>query len=39
MLGMMKDQKATIKQQRIETGVEAKFSKLTSKDLTKGSSQ
>ena len=39
MLGMMKDQKATIKQQRIETGVEAKFSKLTSKELTKVSSQ
>ena len=39
MLGMLRDQKARIKQQRIETGVEAKFSKLTSKELTKGSSQ
>jgi len=39
MLGMLKDQKARIKQQRIETGIEAKFSKLTSKELPKGSSQ
>lgn len=39
LLQMMKDQKATIKQQRIDTGVEAKFSKLTSKELTQGSSQ
>lgn len=39
MLGTIKDQKATIKQQRIDSGVEAKFSKLTSKALTIGSSQ
>ena len=39
MLEMMRGQKATIRQQRIETGVQARFSKLTSKELTKGSSQ
>jgi hypothetical protein len=35
----LKEQKANIKQQRIERGVEAKFSKLTSKELPKESSQ
>jgi len=39
LLQTIKDQKTTIKQQRIDTGVEAKFSKLTSQELTKGSSQ
>jgi|SRR5215831_13875733 len=35
----LKAQKASIKQQRIDNGVEAKFSKLTSKELPKESSQ
>jgi hypothetical protein len=35
----LKEQKASIKQQRIERGVEGKFSKLTSKELPKESSQ
>lgn len=39
LLVMLKDQKAVIKQQRIESGVEARFSKLTNKELTKGASQ
>ena len=33
----LKNEKASIKQQRIEHGMEAKFSKLPSKDLPKGS--
>ena len=37
LLTTLKEQKASIKQQRIEQGVEAKFSKLRSKDLPKGS--
>jgi hypothetical protein len=37
LLVMLKEQKATIKQQRIERGMEAKFSKLPSKELPKGS--
>lgn len=32
-LAMLKEQKATIKKQRVENGTEAKFSKLTSKEL------
>jgi hypothetical protein len=36
LLTMLKDQKESIKQQRIERGTEAKFSKLPSKDLPKG---
>jgi hypothetical protein len=39
MVGMLKEQKASIKQQRIERGMEAKFSKLPSKELPKQSSQ
>ena len=39
LLQMIKDQKAAIQQQRIDNGLEAKFSKLTSKELTKGASQ
>jgi hypothetical protein len=35
----LKEQKGSIKQQRIENGVEAKFSNLTSKELPKESSQ
>src|SRR6266446_10899643 len=35
LLMTLKDQKASIKQQRIERGMEAKFSKLPSKDLPK----
>ena len=35
LLGMLKNEKASIKQQRIERGMEAKFSKLPSKDLPK----
>jgi len=35
----LKEQKASIKQQRIERGMEAKFSKLSSKELPKQSSQ
>jgi hypothetical protein len=36
LLRTLKEQKASIKQQRIERGMEAKFSKLPSKDLPKG---
>lgn len=35
LLGLVKDQKAKIKQQRIDNGVEAKFGKLKSRELTK----
>src|SRR6266536_5355494 len=38
LLVTLKNEKASIKQQRIERGMEAKFSKLPSKDLPKGSS-
>jgi hypothetical protein len=37
LLTTLKNEKATIKQQRIERGMEAKFSKLPNKDLPKGS--
>ena len=37
LLMTLKNEKASIKQQRIEHGMEAKFSKLPSKDLPKGS--
>ena len=37
LLMTLKDQKASINQQRIERGMEAKFSKLPSKELQKGS--
>jgi len=37
LLMTLKNEKASIKQQRIERGMEAKFSKLRSKDLPKGS--
>jgi hypothetical protein len=37
LLMTLKEQKASIKQQRIERGMEAKFSKLPSKELPKGS--
>ena len=37
LLTTLKNEKATIKQQRIERGMEAKFSKLPSKDLPQGS--
>ena len=37
LLVTLKEQKASIKQQRIEHGMEAKFSKLPSKELPKGS--
>jgi len=37
LLMTLKNEKATIKQQRIERRMEAKFSKLPSKDLPKGS--
>jgi hypothetical protein len=37
LLTALKEKKASIKQQRIENGTEAKFSKLPSKDLPKGS--
>ncbi len=37
LLMTLKDQKASINQQRIERGMEAKFSKLPSKELPKGS--
>jgi hypothetical protein len=37
LLMTLKEQKASIKQQRIEHGMEAKFSKLPSKELLKGS--
>jgi hypothetical protein len=39
LLTTLKEQKASIKQQRIEHGMEAKFGKLTSKDLPKGLGQ
>jgi len=37
LLTTLKNEKASIKQQRIEHGMDAKFGKLTSKDLPKGS--
>src|SRR4029453_14277417 len=37
LLMTLKNEKASIKQQRIERGMEAKFSKLPSKELSKGS--
>jgi hypothetical protein len=37
LLMTLKNEKANIKQQRLEHGMEAKFSKLPSKDLPKGS--
>jgi hypothetical protein len=37
LLVTLKNEKASIKQQRMERGMEAKFGKLTSKDLPKGS--
>jgi hypothetical protein len=37
LLVTLKNEKASIKQQRIERGMEAKFSKLSSKELPKGS--
>ena len=37
LLTTLKNEKASIKQQRIEHGMETKFGKLTSKDLPKGS--
>jgi hypothetical protein len=37
LLITLKNEKASIKQQRIERGMEAKFGKLTSKELPKGS--
>jgi hypothetical protein len=37
LLTTLKEQKISIKQQRVERGMEAKFSKLTSKGLPKGS--
>jgi hypothetical protein len=37
LLTTLKNEKASIKQQRIERGMEAKFSKLPNKDLPKGS--
>jgi hypothetical protein len=37
LLMTLKNEKASIKQQRIEHGMDAKFSKLPSKDLPKGS--
>jgi len=36
LLVTLKNEKASIKQQRIERGMEAKFSKLPSKDLPQG---
>jgi hypothetical protein len=38
LLVTLKNEKASIKQQRIERGMDAKFGKLTSKELPKGSS-
>ena len=38
-LTMLKDQKATLKKKRVENGTEAKFSKLTSKELPPGPSR
>jgi hypothetical protein len=37
LLTMLKEQKTTIKQQRVERGMEAKFSKLANKELPRGS--
>jgi hypothetical protein len=37
LLITLKNEKASIKQQRTERGMEAKFGKLPSKDLPKGS--
>ena len=37
LLTTLKNEKASIKQQRIEHGIEAKFSKLPSRDLPNGS--
>jgi len=37
LLVTLKNEKASIKQQRIERGMEAKFSKLPNKELPKGS--
>jgi len=37
LLVTLKNEKASIKQQRTERGMETKFSKLPSKDLPKGS--
>jgi len=37
LLVTLKTEKASIKQQRIERGMDAKFGKLPSKDLPKGS--
>lgn len=37
LLVTLQNEKSSIKQQRIERGMEAKFSKLSSKDLPKGS--
>ena len=39
LLMTLKNEKASIKQQRAERGMEAKFGKLPSKDLPKGSGQ
>jgi len=39
LLTTVKDQKDEIKKQRTERGMEARFSKLTSKDLPKGSTR
>ena len=36
LLGMLKDQKTSLKKTRIENGTEAKFSKLTNKDFPSG---
>jgi hypothetical protein len=38
LLETVKEQRADIKQQRVESGIEARFSKLTSKELPNGSS-
>ena len=37
LLEMLKNEKASIKQQRVARGLEAKFGKLTSKKLPRGS--
>ena len=39
LLSMVKEQKASIKKQRIDNGIEAKFSKLTSKELPTGAAR
>jgi len=39
LLAMLKEQKATLKKQRAENGTEAKFSKLSSKELPAGTGQ